>query len=439
MTAAETSAAPTTPASNEPLCALEGVTQVFTMPNGEPRTVLDKISVDIRPSEVVALLGPSGCGKSTILRILAGLITPTEGKVLSHGQPLSGLNPNVAIVFQGFALYPWMTIHENVSIVLEAKGVAAEAREARVRAVLALVGLAGFEDAYPRELSGGMKQRVGIARGLSVEPEMLFMDEPFSQVDALTAESLRAEVLDIWGADGNKTKSILMVSHDIKEVAYMADRIVVLGANPGVVRTIFENRLRRPRDQRSAAMLRLVDRLHDIITGHELPDEPRAPSIAPGAADAIEPLPYATPSQIAGLLEFLSARGGSVDLVQIASETQQEFGQVIVVVKAAELLDLVDTPKRLVTLLEPGERFVDASAEERKGIWRERLLSLSLFRKLRSMLVVRKEMSRKLVLQALRAWLPMENLEQTFQIVVGWSRFGDLFQYDEETEILTKS
>src|SRR5205807_4309505 len=237
-----------------------------------------------------ALLGPSGCGKSTILRIFAGLIRPTQGKVLYHGQPMTGLNPGVAMVFQSFALYPWLTVTENVRVVLTAAGRPAADAGPRVERVLKMVGLAGFAEAYPRELSGGMKQRVGIARGLAVEPEILFMDEPFSQVDALTAESLRAEVIDIFNAHATQLQSILMVSHDIKEVAYMADRIVVLGANPRRVRTVVENRQPRPRDYRSAEFSRLVDQLHELITGHELPDV--APTAA-GAPPPIEPLPEA--------------------------------------------------------------------------------------------------------------------------------------------------
>src|SRR5262249_30392298 len=187
----------------------------------------------VQADEVVALLGPSGCGKSTILRILAGLIRPTQGEVFYHGEPLYGLNPGAAIVFQSFALYPWMTVRENVEAVLRAAGVAAAAVAGRAGGATRGVGLAGFEEASPGELSGGMKQRVGMARALAVDPEILFMDEPFSQVDALTAESLRAEVLDIWSVEGRNPSAILMVSHDIKEVAFMADRIVILRSNPG--------------------------------------------------------------------------------------------------------------------------------------------------------------------------------------------------------------
>jgi NitT/TauT family transport system ATP-binding protein len=424
------------------LCEMKDVTQAFAMPDGAPRTVLDDVSVDIQPHEVIALLGPSGCGKSTILRILAGLITPTKGEVLYHQKHLDGLNPGVAMVFQSFALYPWMTVTQNVAIVLEANGVDAPERAERVHKVLAMVGLSGFEEAYPRELSGGMKQRVGMARALATEPEMLFMDEPFSQVDALTAESLRAEVLDIFGRKDQKTSSIMMVSHDIKEVAFMADRIVVLGANPGKVRTIFENRLRRPRDYRSAAMLRLVDRLHDIITGHELPDE-EPPAVKdptmppPPATDSFEPLPAVTPSEIVGLVEYLEARGGSVDLFQIAADTRQDFGRVITLVKAAELLDLVDTPKRQVVMLPAGAKLADATGEDRKTVWRERLLTLKVFRRVKSMLAVRKQMSKKVLAKALHVWLPSEEPEHLFATFIGWARFGDLFAYDEDTETLS--
>jgi len=237
--------------ATEMLCEARGVTHEFRLPSGQSLRVLEGVGLAVGPNEVVALLGPSGCGKSTLLRILAGLIRPTEGGVFYHGQALQGLNPGVAIVFQSFALYPWMTVAENVHTVLEARGTPAQEIPDRAKQAVRRVGLAGFEHAYPRELSGGMKQRVGMARALSVDPELLFMDEPFSQVDALTAESLRAEVIDIWAARDRNPSSILMVSHDIKEVAYMADRIVVMGANPGVVRTVVENRLPSPRDYRS--------------------------------------------------------------------------------------------------------------------------------------------------------------------------------------------
>jgi NitT/TauT family transport system ATP-binding protein len=418
--------------TNTALCETRGVSHEFTLPNGKPFRVVEAVSLAIAANEVVALLGPSGCGKSTILRILAGLIPPSQGEVLYHGRPLHGLNPGVAIVFQSFALYPWMTVVDNVQTVLQAAGLSRDLVTERAQSAIRLVGLAGFEEAYPRELSGGMKQRVGMARALAVEPEILFMDEPFSQVDALTAESLRAEVLDIWAAKRRSLSSILMVSHDIKEVAFMADRIVILGANPGVMRTVMKNDLPRPRDYRSAELLALVDRLHEEITGAELPD------VAPAAEEAalIEPLPDALPTEIVGLLEYLDARGGRQDLFRIAADTQREFGKMIAVVRAAEMLNLVDTPRRMVALEPLGKRFVDAAAEERKAIWREQLLKLRLFREVRELLQREPsgEVSRELVLETIILRMPQENYEKAFETFIGWARFGDLFAYDETAE-----
>jgi NitT/TauT family transport system ATP-binding protein len=423
--------------AHQVLCEVRHVWHDFTLPSGQHLRVLEDINLAVKDHEVVALLGPSGCGKSTILRILAGLICPTRGDVLYHGEPLHGLNPGVAIVFQSFALYPWMTVTENVQTVLKAAGLSRAEVVERAERTIRLVGLSGFEEAYPRELSGGMKQRIGMARALSVEPEILLMDEPFSQVDALTAESLRAEVLDIWATQSRSLSSILMVSHDIKEVVYMADRIVILGTNPGKVRTVVENKLPRPRDYRSPAALALVDQLHEIITRAELPDVP-AP-VAQRALAVIEPLPEATSSEIVGLLEYLDAREGKEDVFRIASDTNREFGRLITVVKAAEMLDFVDTPKRMVVLEPDGLRFVRATAEERKKIWREQLLKIRLFRDVYE--VIKREPSheidRELLLETIILNMPQENYEKVFNTFIRWARFGDLLAYDENTEIIS--
>jgi NitT/TauT family transport system ATP-binding protein len=418
----------------EALCEARGVSHDFTLPNGKPLRVLQDINLSIAANEVVALLGPSGCGKSTILRILAGLIKPTQGEVLHHGQVLKGLNPGVAIVFQSFALYPWMSVAENIRAVLRAAGLAAGEVVDRAERAIRLVGLAGFEEAYPRELSGGMKQRVGMARALAVTPEMLFMDEPFSQVDALTAESLRAEVLDIWAGKDRHLCSILMVSHDIAEVAFMADRIVILGANPGRVRTVVPNKLPRPRDYRSRELLGLVDQLHDIITGSELPDAPAAQ--VPSEAGLLEPLPEASTSEVVGLLEYLDARGGRRDVFRIARDTHREFGRVISVVKAAEMLNFVDTPRSMVTLEPEGKHFVQASPEERKKIWKQQLLKLHLFQEVFEVLQrqPQHEVEREFVLETIIMRMPQENYERIFNTFIRWARFGDLFSYDETAE-----
>jgi NitT/TauT family transport system ATP-binding protein len=423
-------------ASQQALCELRGISQEFAQPGGVPLRVLADVNLAIRPNEVVALLGPSGCGKSTLLRILAGLLTPTQGQVLYHGEPLAGLNPGVGFVFQSFALFPWMTVAENVEEALKARRLGDDEARTRAEKAIRMVGLSGAEEAYPRELSGGMKQRVGMARALSLDPEMLFMDEPFSQVDALTAESLRAEVLDIWEAKDTNPISVVLVSHDIKEVAYMADRIVVLATRPGRIRTIVANPLSRPRDYRSSGFLQLVDTLHDIITGAEMPDV-SAPTAEPGAP--IEPLPDAFAGDVVALLEYLDARGGREDVFRIAGDTNQEYGRVIAAVNAAELLDLVDTPRRTVVLEPLGVKLVRADPMERKVLWRQQLLRLGLFRKVAEALERQEDHSidADFVLETIAITMPFEDYRRVFAVFVSWSRYGDLFAYDEGTETVT--
>ncbi|WP_005033022.1 nitrate/sulfonate/bicarbonate ABC transporter ATP-binding protein [Holophaga foetida] len=421
-----------------PILEIRGIQKSFDRGNGKLLRVLEDVNLDIRPNEVIALIGPSGCGKSTILRIFAGLIEPTKGQVRYKGEKQEGLNPNVAVVFQGFALYPWMTIEQNVEAVLRAKGMAPAAVKERTNRAIRMVGLEGFEEAYPRELSGGMKQRVGMARALSVDPEILFMDEPFSQVDALTAEGLRAEILDIWDDREQNPSSILMVSHDIKEVAYMADRIVVLSANPGRIRTIVENPLPRPREMRSPEFLRLVDQLHDIITSTELPDI-AVTTVEPSVEqDIVESLPYALNADLLGTLEYLATQGGSCDIFQVVAQTHVPFEKVLTAVKGLEMLELVETPKRSVHLTPLGHRFVEAGMDERKLIWRDQLLELKLFRVVREMLDLREgELPKEELIQEISTRLPMEDPEHTFETIVAWGRFAEIFAYREEKEVLT--
>ena len=417
------------------LIEIKNVSQEFKLPNGKSLKVLANVNLCINKREVVALLGPSGCGKSTLLRILAGLIPPTKGDVFYHDQPLHDLNTGVSIVFQSFALFPWMTVAENIQTALQSRGFPANEIEDRAQKAIQMVGLVGFEETYPRELSGGMKQRVGIARALSVDPEILFMDEPFSHVDALTAESLRAEVIDIWAAHDKNPSSVLMVSHDISEVVYMADRIVVLGTNPGHILKIVENTLPRPRDYRGADFNKLVDQLHDIITGHEIPDVPE-PVLQPNELPPAESLPDVLPGEIVGIMEYLDARGGKEDVFRIATETDKEFGDILKVVKAAELLDFVDTPKRMVVLTPDGQRFMKATSQERQNIWKEQLLKLRLFKQVNDMLAKhpRKKLDAELVQEIIVLNLPSENLEKTFATFIHWTHYGNLFAYDEDTQ-----
>jgi NitT/TauT family transport system ATP-binding protein len=421
-----------------PICELKGVHKSFERDGGKPLRVLEDITLDVRPNEVLALLGPSGCGKSTILRIVAGLIRASGGEVLYHGSPLQGVNPGVAIVFQSFALFPWLTVERNVVVVLRTLGFDEGAARERARRAIRMVGLDGFREAYPRELSGGMKQRVGMARALAVDPEVLLMDEPFSQVDALTAQALRAEVLDIWDDRERNPSSILMVSHDIAEVTYMADRIVVMSANPGRIRTVVENSLPRPRDTHAQDFTWLLDRLHDIVTSAELPDVSVTGASPVVRRDVVEPLPAAQTTDILGLLEYLDAQAGACDLFQVAHDTHGPFVEVLTTVKGAEMLDLLDTPQRLVRLTALGQRFVRSDMEERKVTWRAQLLKLGLFRVLKEMIDLRGgEVSRDEAIAEIQQRLPREDASRIFDTLVGWARFGGLFTYREETEALT--
>jgi NitT/TauT family transport system ATP-binding protein len=416
------------------LCEVRGLGHEFPLPGGAPLRVLEDIDLTIHAGEIVALLGPSGCGKSTFLRILAGLIRPTRGEVLFPDRPGARGRRRLALVFQNFALLPWMTVAQNVEAVLRAAGLDHAAAAERADHIIRLVGLAGFEDVFPRELSGGMKQRVGIARALAVDPEILLLDEPFSQVDGLTAESLRAELLDLWAARKGLLSSVVLVSHDVREVVQMADRVVILGTNPGRIRTQVENQLPRPRDFHSPAVLNLVDQFHEIISRLEMPDAPAWAGKRP--AGAFEPLPEASYSEILGLLEYLEARGGAEDVFRLAADTNREFGQIITVAKAAELLDFVSTPRRLIVLDGEGRRFVQAGPEERKAMWRERLLRLRLFREIHALLEEEphRQIDRDFILETLVLIMPQENYETMFKTFVQWARVGDLFAYDEETQ-----
>jgi NitT/TauT family transport system ATP-binding protein len=426
--------------ANELLCDIQKVGKTFTLPTGTSFHVLEDVSLQICENEILALLGPSGCGKSTLMRVLAGLIQPDVGKVLYRGKPLHGLNPGCAIVFQSFALYPWLSVEDNIGEPLRARGLSApEARQA-VQKVVQLVGLAGFEDAYPRELSGGMKQRVGIARALAVEPEILCMDEPFSQVDALTAENLRGEAVRFWEDKATNPKTIFMVSHDVKEVVFMATRIVVLGAKPGRVRRIIENPLPYPRDYRAAAFQRLVDEIHAVITETELPDVPPEARVVAGAPKRPiwDPLPDATISEIVGLLEVLDRRGGREDVFALAEDLGQDFGKTMAVVKAAELLDFVDTPKQDVVLDEPGRRFLSEGISERKRNIRARVSQLRIFSDILDQLqrADRHEIDEDLVLSTIALRLPYEDTERVFRTLINWARHADLFDHDVERKKL---
>jgi NitT/TauT family transport system ATP-binding protein len=420
------------------LCDIQKVSKTFALPTGTSFKVLEDVSLEIRTGEILAVLGPSGCGKSTLMRVLAGLIRPDTGSVLYRNQSLTGLNPGVAIVFQSFALYPWLTVEDNIGEALRARGLGPGEARTAVHKVVQLVGLTGFEEAYPRELSGGMKQRVGIARAIAVEPEILCMDEPFSQVDALTAENLRSEVVRFWK---DNPKTIFMVSHDVKEVVFMATRIVVMAAKPGRVRRIIANPLPFPRDYRAPAFQRLVDEIHAVITETELPDvappEPREKAGAP-RRPIWEPLPDANSGEIIGLLKLLDNLGGSDNVFDLVEDLGQDFGKIMAVVKAAELLDFVGTPKQDVVLEDPGKKFLAADVPERKLLFRDHVSKLRIFRDILDQLQRSegREIDEDYVQSTLAVRMPYEDPERIFGTLVNWGRYADLFDHDVERKKL---
>src|SRR5271167_1152589 len=310
----------------EPIIEARGVAHSYAQPGGRCTDILAPTNLVIEPDKIVALLGSSGCGKSTLLRILSGLVAPSAGQVLWHGQPVDGHPPNVAIVFQSFALFPWLTVIENVEAPLRARGVGAFERRKRALRILDTVGLDGFETAYPKELSGGMKQRVGFARGLVVEPEVLFMDEPFSALDVLTAENLRSELLELWLNKKMPTTAVFVVTHNLEEAVLLADRVIVLGRNPAHIRSDFEIDIPQYRDRKSPRFLAYVDYIYKTLTR---PDEPVSipgkAALQPGEAQPRERakfqmLPHARPGGIAGFMELLADRGGRDDLYKLADE-----------------------------------------------------------------------------------------------------------------------
>jgi NitT/TauT family transport system ATP-binding protein len=423
-----------------PIAAACGVDKVFEDEGGRARVILKGIDFEVRPNEVVAVLGPSGCGKSTLLRILIGLIPPSSGSVEQHGKPLVGIHPGAAVVFQNFALFPWLTVEENVRVGLA--GRTADAREAdeRVRTALTAVGLAGHARAFPKELSGGMKQRVGIARALVGRPELLCMDEPFSALDVLTAELLRTEVYRLFTERLTGLSSVLLITHLIEEAVFLGDRIIVLGANPGTIRREIRNTLPHPREYRHPEFLRVVELIHDIVTGVHLPEEEAAPAPVSGrrTETPLIPLPSVRMGEILGLVEILVDNGGSMNIFAVDAITEYEFGRTLAVVKAAELLGLVDTPKNDVLLTDLGRRVAAAPIDQKILLLRPQILSLGTF-----VLLVRElardpdtPMPGEAIRDVLAASLPTVSASELFDTTVNWGRAIQLFEYDANTDQL---
>jgi NitT/TauT family transport system ATP-binding protein len=418
---------------------------------GPPVTILDDISLEVRDGEMLALLGQSGSGKSTILRLMAGLTEPTKGVVLSNGVPLRGVSRRLSIVFQSFALYPWLTVQENVEIGLIQRRLDREREQEEIARSLELIGLTGYENAYPKQLSGGMRQRVGFARALVAQPEVLCMDEPFSALDVLTAENLRTQVVDLWRDTSHAgLRSIFLVTHNIVEAVFMATRIVIISSHPGRVRNVIVNPLPYPRDVNSRQFGALVDQVHAAITALVLPDEPREAATGAAAAAAtvtapetaasarIETIPNAPVETIVGLLEVLEDSEETINVFDLSARIEREFGETIAVVKGAEMLGLVDTPKDDVVMTQVGWYFLAAPAAVRKTLFRQAILKLRLFQIITANLEAAPEgrLDADAVMEELGTLLPYDQPAKLFQTLVAWGRYAELVDFDQNANVL---
>ena len=418
-----------------PLLEIRNVFQSFPGAGGVSVEILHDINLEIREHEVVAILGPSGCGKSTLLRAIIGLEKPASGQILYRGQVQAGLNPSVALVFQNFALFPWLTVHQNVAVGLSHLPLHQDEREKRVRQVLDTVGLAGSEEAYPKELSGGMKQRVGLARALAVEPEILCMDEPFSALDVLTSETLRNEVIDIYTSKTSPLNSILMVTHSISEGVFMGTRLVVMGAHPGTIRAVLVNVLPYPRDEHHPDFLALEQKLHALITQTVLPTEP-VPTVAGALRPSIQSIPTVSLSSAIGLLEVLENEGG-LELFDLTRQVDIELTQLLLVVKAAELLGWVTTPDERVEMTAEGRKFLAAGITTRQQLLNAKLRSLFVFDLIVQALKKssRGEVDEAVVLSQLALNFPRERPQRILRTVVSWARYAELFNYSSTRRV----
>ncbi|HMC20002.1 MAG TPA: nitrate/sulfonate/bicarbonate ABC transporter ATP-binding protein [Gemmatimonadales bacterium] len=409
------------------------VTQRFRLPNGQMLEALRDVSLSVREHEVVALVGPSGCGKSTLLRLFAGLARPGDGAVLYRGQPLEGVLAAAAMVFQSFALLPWLTVAENVAMGLEARGVDGPARRDAVARAINLVGLDGFEQAYPKELSGGMKQRVGFARALAVAPEIMLMDEPFGALDPLTAENLRSQVVDLWRDSATGVNTLVVVTHSVEEAVFLAGRIVVFGSNPGHVREELENTLPYPRQERSPEFEDMVDRLHAILTATLLPEP------APAAPQRLIPFPRVHVSEVTGLLDHLLTRpGGKGPVFELAEDLGVDYDRMSAVVRAAEQLGWVSTPGEVVQLTQTGREVMAMDDAARKDATRARLAKQPLFARLMAMLKESEgAVEDEEVLADLTIYFPFIPVESLFGTIVEWGRYAELLDHDADAERLS--
>jgi NitT/TauT family transport system ATP-binding protein len=423
-----------------PLLDVRDVRKTFPKPDGGDFLVLDNVDLAVGEGEIVGLLGRSGSGKSTLLRLIAGLAAPSAGTVQFQGAPLAGPARGIAMVFQSFAIFPWLTVFENVALGLEAQRLPRDEIRRRSLAAIDLIGLDGFESAYPRELSGGMRQRVGFARALVVHPRLLLMDEPFSALDVLTAETLRTDFLDLWCEGRMPIKAVILVTHNIEEAVLMCDRILVFGSNPGRILSEIPVRLPQPRKRLDPSFRTLVDRIYEEMTARPNAAAPRS-ELFPGLGIGTV-LPRVSSNLLSGLMEKVAEPpfNGAADLPKIASDLQMEIDELFPVAETLQMMRFAEVAGGDIKLTESGLTFANAARDERKHIFLRQLLAyVPLAAHVRRVLDERPSHTarRSRFSDELEDYMSDEAADQTLRAIVSWGRYAEAFAYDDENAVFS--
>jgi NitT/TauT family transport system ATP-binding protein len=422
----------------ETILELKGVKKSFQKEAGQDVKVLDDVNLCLKKNEIVALLGKSGCGKSTLLRMISGLMPPSEGTVTYRGELVTGPIQGVSMVFQSFALLPWLTVLENVELGLEAQGLSRHERRERAIVAIDTIGLDGFESALPKELSGGMQQRVGFARALVVNPDVLLMDEPFSALDVLTAENLKSDLLELWQDHKTNTNAILMVTHNIDEAVMLADRIIILGSNPASIQANIQVPLPHPRDPESREWRQFVDHIYRVMiqsTNHKMRQTHKEKQLSLGYR-----LPEAEPSELSGLVETISSFENEVDLPELADELMMDVDDLFPIIETLEILGFAEIVGGRIRLKQLGKAFDEADLQNRKQIFAKRLLeAVPLARYIRRVLDEKPghRVSEERFLSKLEDYLTEKESERVLRTMIDWGRYAELFAYDFKTGFLS--
>jgi NitT/TauT family transport system ATP-binding protein len=418
---------------------VENVSQVFSTGSGEARApVLSDVSLRMKTGEIVALLGRSGSGKSTLLRLIAGLTQPTQGTVKIDGELVVGPAKEVAMVFQSFALFPWLDVLDNVEIGPRSNGVPLDETRKRALKAIDTIGLDGFESAYPKELSGGMRQRVGFARALVMQPKILLMDEPFSALDVLTAETLRTDLLDLWQDGRMPIKGILMVTHNIEEAVLMADRVLVLSSNPGRIASEIPVTLSHPRDRLDPGFRDLVEKIYALMTQRPDPTKPTARETGPAAGLGLA-LPRVSTNSLAGMLEEIAAPpyNGKADLPHLADSLQLEIDELFPLGETLQLLRLAEFEEGDIKLTPLGQRFVEMDVDQRKKVMGDQVLAhVPLASHIKRVLDERPSHRAPATRfrEELEDYMSDDYAERTLRAIINLGRYGELFAYDENSQ-----